>query len=194
MECIPEARIEANKRCETKTIVHNVPWLTCTPEENPGAVNLTAVTREISERWKSLSNEDRITVTADCMQEIEEDREVKSFASHNVPLTAFYDARSTLQAVEKEVSEVLSYLRSLINKFHPLPQLSQLYARTGLEFLLVACRSNTKDFMKPFIYFSSEVVKNFIADSLNRSLDDFGVQLEAYVMSGLKGMQKHPPV
>ena len=41
--------------------------------------------------------------------------------------------------------------------------------------------------MKPFIYFSSEVVKASIADSMNRSLDDFGVQLEAYVMSGLKG-------
>jgi len=62
-----------------------------------------------------------------------------------------------------------------------------LYARTGLEFLLVACRSNTKDFMKLFVYYSSDVVKGFIADSLNRSMDDLAIQLEAYVMSGIKG-------
>jgi hypothetical protein len=42
--------------------------------------------------------------------------------------------------------------------------------------------------MKPFIYYSSDVVRAFMADSLNRSMDDFGVQLEAYVMSGIKGM------
>ena len=42
--------------------------------------------------------------------------------------------------------------------------------------------------MKPFVYYSSDVVKGFIADSLNRSMDDFAIQLEAYVMTGLKGM------
>ena len=126
-------------------------------------------------------------MTAGCMQEIEEERKVKSLVSHNVPLAAFYDARSTLQNVEKEVRTVLSSSDRRSISPYLLSQMSQLYARTGLEFLLVACRSSTKDFMKPFIYFSSEVVKTFIADSLNRSLDDFGVQLEAYVMSGLKG-------
>ena len=74
-------------------------------EENPDGVNLTAATKEISARWKSLSEEDRITVTAGCMQEIEEERETKDLALHNVPLQAFYDARRTVQAVEKEVSK-----------------------------------------------------------------------------------------
>ena len=44
--------------------------------------------------------------------------------------------------------------------------------------------------MKPFIYYSSEVIKGFITDSLNRSMDDLAIQLEAYVMSGLKGMHQ----
>lgn len=48
--------------------------------------------------------------------------------------------------------------------------------------------------MKPFIYYSSEVVKEFITDSLNRSMDDLAVQLEAYVMSGLKGMYQPTPI
>jgi hypothetical protein len=60
-------------------------------------------TKEISARWKSLSQEDRITITAGCMEEIEEEREAKNLALHNVPLNAFYDARGTVRAVEKEV-------------------------------------------------------------------------------------------
>ena len=79
-------------------------------EENTDKVSLTAVTREISNSWKSLSPADRIAITAGCVQEIEEERKVKNLASHNVPLRAFHDAMSTLQVVEKDVSSTLSYL------------------------------------------------------------------------------------
>ena len=103
MEHVPETGTETNKRF--------VGWLNVTYRElshfleaNPDGVNLTAVTKEISARWKLLSQEDRVAVTAGSMQEIEEEREAKDLASHNVPLRAFYDARSTVQAVEKEVS------------------------------------------------------------------------------------------
>ena len=84
-------------------------------EANPGGVNLTAVAKEISARWQSLSKEDRINVTTGCMEEIEEEREAKKLGSHNVPLKAFYDARSTMQAVEKDVSGALSDHQSQIN-------------------------------------------------------------------------------
>jgi hypothetical protein len=77
-------------------------------EENPGGVNLMAVTKEISARWKSLSQEDRMRITAGCVEEIEEEREAKDLVAHNIPLKSFYDARSTLQSVEKEVSNTLS--------------------------------------------------------------------------------------
>lgn len=66
-------------------------------------------------------------------------------------------------------------------------QLAQLHSRTGLEFLLVACRSTVEDFAKPFAYFSSDTIKGFFSSSLNRSVEDFALQLEAYVMSGIKG-------
>ena len=73
-------------------------------EANPDGVNLTAVTKEISARWKLLSQEDCVAVTAGSMQEIEEEHEAKDLASHNIPLRAFYDTRSTVQVVETEVS------------------------------------------------------------------------------------------
>lgn len=42
-------------------------------------------------------------MTADSIQEIEDEREAKNLAPHNVPLWAFHDARNTIQTVEKEV-------------------------------------------------------------------------------------------
>ena len=68
------------------------------------------VSKEISERWKSLSEEDRIAITDGCMQEIEEQREAKDLAAHNVPLRAFHDARSTMQVMEKEVRTIIIYV------------------------------------------------------------------------------------
>ena len=103
MEHIPETGTETNKRF--------VGWLNVTYcelshflEANPDRVNLMAVTKEISARWKLLSQEDCVAVTAGSMQEIEEEHEAKDLASHNIPLRAFYDTRSTVQVVETEVS------------------------------------------------------------------------------------------
>ena len=105
MERIPETRVEAIKRFVHSWVKCNIPKLNLSPEANPD-VNLTAVAGEISARWKSLSKEDQIAITTGSMQEIEEEREVRDLAQHNVPLKAFHDARSTVQAVEKEVHSV----------------------------------------------------------------------------------------
>jgi len=104
MERVPEARTEANERFVSCGIQCNVPKLSYFLEENPDGVNLTAATKEISARWKALSEEDCIAITTGSMQEIEEERENKVLALHNVPLQAFHDSRRTVQTVEKEVS------------------------------------------------------------------------------------------
>ena len=54
--------------------------------------------------------------------------------------------------------------------------------------MLVACRSNTEDFVKPYAYYSSDLIQRFFDSSLKRSINDFALQLEAYVMSGVKGI------
>ncbi|KAF9642255.1 hypothetical protein BDM02DRAFT_3074142, partial [Thelephora ganbajun] len=131
-------------------------------------INLTEINKQISDRWKTLSPTQREVITADSIQRIEDQRESKKLMTHSVPLNSFHDARSTIQSVET--------------------QLAQLHSRTGLEFLLVACRSAVEDFAKPFAYFSSDTIKGFFSSSLNRSIDDFALQLEAYVMSGIKGV------
>ncbi|KAF9786214.1 hypothetical protein BJ322DRAFT_1108070 [Thelephora terrestris] len=98
-------------------------------------INLTEVNKQISENWKALSHAQHEDVTAEWIQRIEEQRKGKKLAVHSAPLNAFHDVRSTLQSIEV--------------------QLAQLHARTRLEFLLVACRSATESFTKPFVYFSS---------------------------------------
>lgn len=54
--------------------------------------------------------------------------------------------------------------------------------------MLVACRSNVEDFIKPYAYYSSDLVQKFFDSSMKRSINDFALQLEAYVMSGVKGL------
>ena len=130
-----------------------------------------------------LSPTQREDTTAESMQRIEEEHEGRKLAAHSIPLNAFYDARSTIQSVETQVG-----LPNHQFAFSKVPQLSQLHSRTGLEFLLMACRSTAVDFAKPFAYFSSDTIKGFFSSSLNQSIDDFALQLEAYVMSGIKGV------
>ncbi|KAF9788758.1 hypothetical protein BJ322DRAFT_977470, partial [Thelephora terrestris] len=136
--------------------------------EDASQINLTEVNKQISEKWKTLSPVEREDITAEAIQRIEEQRVGKKLTAHSVPLNAFHDARSTLQSIET--------------------QLAQLNARTGLEYLLVACRSTTEDFIKPYAYYSSDTILGFFNSSMKRSVDDFSLQIEAYVMSGLKGI------
>ena len=54
--------------------------------------------------------------------------------------------------------------------------------------MLVVCQSNTEDFVKPHAYYSSDLIQSFFNSSLKRSINDFALQLEAYVMSDVKGI------
>lgn len=105
MERIPEDGTKANKRFVGRAINLTYHDLSDVLEEAIGEINLTSVATEISARWRSLSQEDRIAATAGSMRDIEEEREAKDLMLHNVPLRAFYDARSTVQTVEKEVRD-----------------------------------------------------------------------------------------
>ena len=41
--------------------------------------------------------------------------------------------------------------------------------------------------VKPYLFYLSEHMDGFVTDSLNQLMDNLAIQLEAYVMSGLKG-------
>lgn len=76
------------------------------PGERGGDLNLTAVTKEISESWRRLSPEERQAITTEPIQQLEEQRESRKLAAHSVPLNSFHDARSTIQSIETQVSSL----------------------------------------------------------------------------------------
>ena len=63
--------------------------------------------KEISASWKKLSLEQKNIITAETVRELEAQRESRKLAAHNVPLNSFHDARSSIQSIEKQVSETL---------------------------------------------------------------------------------------
>jgi len=77
------------------------------PGERGGDLNLTAVTKEISESWRRLSPEERQAITMEPIQQLEEQRESRKLAAHSVPLNSFHDARSTIQSIETQVSSLI---------------------------------------------------------------------------------------
>ena len=66
-------------------------------------LNLTEINKQISDRWKTLSPAQREAITAESIQKIEEQREMKKLMAHSVPLSSFHDAKSTIQSIETQV-------------------------------------------------------------------------------------------
>ena len=58
--------------------------------------------------WDAMTKEEQIEITRDAVKELEERRDMEDTTLHNVPMAAFNDTRSTLQACEKEVSVMMS--------------------------------------------------------------------------------------
>lgn len=83
-----------------------------TSGEQGNNVNLTAVNKEISESWKKLSPEQRKAITAEPVQQLEEQRESRKLAAHSVPLNSFHDVRSTIQSIKTQVSQIYYLLTS----------------------------------------------------------------------------------
>ena len=67
-------------------------------------IKLTAINKQISDEWKTLSAAQREAITAESMQQIEEQRENKKLVAHSIPLNTFHNARSTIQSIETQVS------------------------------------------------------------------------------------------
>jgi hypothetical protein len=64
----------------------------------------SAYVSEISATWNELSKEEKAAVSADAMEELQDHRENKITAQHNMPLNAFQDTRATLNTLQKDVS------------------------------------------------------------------------------------------
>ncbi|KAF7973085.1 hypothetical protein HWV62_16286 [Athelia sp. TMB] len=124
--------------------------------------------KELSAQWHALSSEDKKAATSNGLKEIEEQRETKAFATRTIPVHAFHDARRTLETLEREIHA--------------------LHARTNVEVALIAARTQASQFLRPFVVTTSDLVVDFFQMSFGESASDVAVRLEAYCLSGIKGV------
>ncbi|KAG2115298.1 uncharacterized protein F5147DRAFT_769755 [Suillus discolor] len=110
-----------------------------------------------------MSPQEKIDATKDLMEDLEEHRNNKSLKSHNVPISAFYDIRATLDS------------------------LANLSARTGCHTALITVRGDLDHYNRPYVYLSDDHVGDFFQLALKETPSNFATRLEGYcVISNYK--------
>ncbi|KAG1797154.1 hypothetical protein EV424DRAFT_1333583, partial [Suillus variegatus] len=123
------------------------------------------IVAEVSAQWKCMNKEECSDATDNLMQSLGDQREMKDLALHNVPLNAFQDGRKTLDSIDRE--------------------LSALNARTGMEILLFAVRSDVEHFNQPHIFQTSHASAFFDA-CLGTSVGNIALHLEGFSIAGVQ--------
>ncbi|KAG6875652.1 hypothetical protein C0992_002942 [Termitomyces sp. T32_za158] len=123
---------------------------------------------EIAAKWKLLTDDEKTQLTEEKVVALQDTRKMQDLASHNVPISAFHDTRITLDNINKEVR--------------------RLHARTGIEVLMLAVRSNKEHYNTPHLLATSEQVKTFVELTLKENLFDITTRMEAYMLSGVQAV------
>lgn len=74
-------------------------------EHPPGSACLKAsqCVKELAACWNDMSKDEQKNETTDAIKDLEDHRESKQLAQHNVPLNAFQDVRKSLDSLDREV-------------------------------------------------------------------------------------------
>ncbi|KAL6298785.1 hypothetical protein BKA93DRAFT_743471, partial [Sparassis latifolia] len=121
--------------------------------------------------WKSMSKEEQEAATEDEVKALDERRSMRAHAEHNVPLSAFNDARMTMANIEHE--------------------LVALHDRTGTEVLMFAVRSDINQYNQPFIFYSNLRLSHFIATTTKCTVQELAMHMEGYCISRVEGKSNY---
>ncbi|EIW75718.1 hypothetical protein CONPUDRAFT_77330 [Coniophora puteana RWD-64-598 SS2] len=124
--------------------------------------------KELKDDWNNMSEEERIELTKQDCEELEEIRANKTVAKHNVRFAAWHDATATL----KEAASTLD----------------DLAARAGIKILLIGVRSDNTHIMRPFIHTTDDDVETHFHIITKNTVERFAMRLEACSVSGLTGL------
>lgn len=61
------------------------------------------MSKQLREEWNAMTTEERIAATEDAVADLQDAREMKKYAAHNVPISAANDSRATLADVQSQV-------------------------------------------------------------------------------------------
>ncbi|RDB25797.1 hypothetical protein Hypma_006603 [Hypsizygus marmoreus] len=123
---------------------------------------------QISEKWRTLSNDEQKNTTEDVLTSLHDTREMRELASHNVPIASFHDVRVTLETLDEEIQ--------------------RLHARTRIEVALIAVRSSSEHYNRPHVLTTSDRVSDFFQLTIKENILDVAVRMEAYMLSGIHGV------
>ncbi|KAH9904645.1 uncharacterized protein BXZ73DRAFT_47785, partial [Epithele typhae] len=139
-------------------------------EMNTNDVVSSEFIKNLAERWHTMSEQDREDMCRDTVEELTERREERGRAVPNLPIANFNDARATLIRVVQELDD--------------------LHERTGAEVLLIACRGERANYLKPWVYRTSARIEEFIELLTGATLGTLSSRIEAWCLTGLNGLTK----
>ncbi|PIL36587.1 hypothetical protein GSI_00276 [Ganoderma sinense ZZ0214-1] len=127
--------------------------------------------KELSARWREMSEEERDAATADGIEELTERRENRKEGVQNVLINSFHDARATLGSIQQE--------------------LQFLAGRTGLRIVTIAVRPSSDALNAPFVFSSDERVGYYFETLTKMPMQELVVGLEGFCISGINGLTQN---
>jgi hypothetical protein len=99
-------RVEAqrvNKGTSNRSLIYSMMLISYS--EGDGRLNCSSsqIAPDLAVKWKAMTQEEKLEATSGAVEELKAQRETKAFAVQNSRLSAFYDARTNLDAIEDEV-------------------------------------------------------------------------------------------
>ena len=139
----------------------------------------------LRQEWLDMSLVEREDFVEEAKAHLEEVRDMKQHATHNVAINAYHDVRGTLASVYAQVSIVsVCYPLYTITKTMKLEYLSH---RTGTEIMVVGSRSQSSSFLVPFTWSTSDQLDEHFQLKCKMSPAQYAAQLECYLLSGVEG-------
>ncbi|RXW22250.1 hypothetical protein EST38_g3597 [Candolleomyces aberdarensis] len=142
-------------------------------EREPGApiIKTSEVSQQLGEKWRAMTCEEQHSVTEERVAILEKAKNLKKHGRHTVQIASFNDARATIQLMQEEIMNA--------------------NARTGIEFLLFAVRSDLRQYNVPYFFRTSERFDDFFSVTLSKTIPDLTLQFEAWFLSGAEGVSRN---
>ncbi|KAG2128014.1 hypothetical protein DEU56DRAFT_915618 [Suillus clintonianus] len=128
-----------------------------------------AMMKDLSEHWKDMSKDEREAITEDTVGDLNNHREMKELFQRNITVSLFQDVKRTLASIDRE--------------------LAALNARTGMEIIVLAVRSDVDHFNQPHV-FHTKRARDFFTACLKSSVHDIAFRLEGFCVVGVKGLAR----
>ncbi|KAJ3925962.1 MAG: hypothetical protein NXY57DRAFT_906391 [Lentinula lateritia] len=121
----------------------------------------------IAEKWREMTEEERVAATEDEVTAMRERRVSKELGTwHNADVSANHDSTMTVSRIKEE--------------------LIRLHAHTGDEAVLVVTRGLLTRFRAPETYCTSEKSESFLSTVLKTSNEDLAMRMDAFMILGVE--------